>query len=93
MRTIKRTHQFKQDYRRVLTTPRYANIDPVLSAIIELLAGDRPLPVENRDHALGGNWIGSRDCHVRPDLVLIYTRTRSDLILNRLGSHAELFKK
>jgi mRNA interferase YafQ len=91
MRRIKRTHRFKQDYRRVLATPRYASIGPALSAIIELLVRDCPLPVENLDHPLGGDWIGSRDCHVRPDLVLIYTRTRSDLILNRLGSHSELF--
>jgi mRNA interferase YafQ len=92
MRRIKRTQRFKQDYRRVLATPRYAKIETVLSAIVELLARDHSLPAEKLDHPLIGDRAGLRGCHVHSDLVLIYTKSGSDLlILNRLGSHSELF--
>ena len=55
-----------------------------------------PLPAKLRDHALTGNWKDYRDCHVRPDLVLIYRRFNTDegnprrLVLARLGSHSQL---
>jgi mRNA interferase YafQ len=92
MRRIKRTAQFKRDFRRAKSTPRHRNIDPLLSEILELLANDQPPPDENRDHALTGDLVGFRDCHVRPDLLLIYDNRQSDLlILIRLGSQSELF--
>jgi mRNA interferase YafQ len=51
------------------------------------------LPIANRDHPLKGEWRGYRDCHVKPDLVLIYAKRGADLLrLARLGSHSELFK-
>ena len=56
-----------------------------------MLARDLPLPASLRDHALTGNWKDHRDCHIRPDLVLIYSKPAEDqLILARLGSHSEL---
>jgi mRNA interferase YafQ len=62
-----------------------------LQPIIDMLAGDTPLPVKNRDHALKGEWIGFRDCHVRPNLVLIYRKFEPQMLeLSRLGSHSEL---
>jgi mRNA interferase YafQ len=92
MRRIDRPAQFKRDYRRVKSTPRHRNIDPLLFEILELLANDQPLPDKNRDHALTGSLVGFRDCHVRPDLLLIYDNRQSDrLILIRLGSHSEIF--
>ena len=51
-----------------------------------------PLPERNRDHALSGNWSGYRECHVRPDLLLIYEMAEGVLRLIRLGSHSELFR-
>lgn len=60
--------------------------------VIALLKYDISLPVQYRDHALHGNWEGSRECHIRPDLLLIYTYTADNwLILERLGSHSEIF--
>ena len=57
-----------------------------------MLANDIPLPEKYHDHPLHGQWEGSRDCHIRPDLVLIYTLEGDDVLrLERLGSHAELF--
>jgi len=56
-----------------------------------MLAIDATLPFKNRDHQLKGEWMGFRDCHVRPDLVLIYRKFEPQMLeLNRLGSHSEL---
>jgi mRNA interferase YafQ len=91
MRRIERTRSFKRDYRRVKATPRYRNIDVLLRGILELLTTDQPLPPQNRDHRLTGNWMGFRECHVRPDLLLIYEKPGPDvLLLVRLASHGEL---
>ena len=51
-----------------------------------------PLPPSNRDHALTGDWLGYRECHVKPDLLLIYKKP-DDLTLRlaRFRSHSELF--
>ena len=49
------------------------------------------LTPRHHDHALSGEWSDHRDCHVKPDLVLIYQKVRADTLrLVRLGSHAEL---
>lgn len=59
-----------------------------------MLVADTPLPPKNRDHALRGEWAGFRDCHIRPDLVLIYRKFEPSMLeFDRLGSHSELFKK
>jgi mRNA interferase YafQ len=62
-----------------------------LQPIVDMLAADTPLPLKSRDHPLKGEWADFRDCHVRPDLVLIYRKFESQILeLNRLGSHSEL---
>jgi mRNA interferase YafQ len=89
MRSIEITVRFKRDYRREKKTdPR---LDDVLRPILDLLAADAPLPPKLVDHPLGGTWRGFRDCHVKPDLVLIYGKPKGVLSLARLGSHSELF--
>ena len=56
-----------------------------------MLAADAPIPIQYRDHALTGDWKDHRDCHVKPDLVLIYRKPdETTLQLVRLGSHSEL---
>ncbi len=93
MRTIERTHQFKRDFKRVMATLRYRRtIDSLLPRVVELLVNDKPLPPANRDHPLGGVWVGLRECHLRQDLLLVYDKPDPQvLILTRLGSHSELF--
>jgi mRNA interferase YafQ len=87
---MERTTRFKRDYKREKKTD--PDLDGQLLSVLSLLATDAELPDRLRDHALGGNWKGFRDCHVRPDLVLIYEKVGSDrLSLARLGSHSELF--
>ena len=92
MRRIKHSTAFRSDYRRVGSTPRYREIEALLNAVVGQLIKDEPLPESYRDHALSGNWRGYRECHVRPDLLLIYKKTDDgQLRLARLGSHSDLF--
>ncbi len=94
MRTIERPAAFKRDYRRVKATPRYSkDIELLLAAIVEKLLVDEALPSRNRDHELSGNWKGYRECHLKPDLLLIYRKPDANTLrLARLGSHSELFE-
>lgn len=94
MRTIERPAAFKRDFKRVKATPRYSkDIDQLLSAVVEKLLIDEALPPRNRDHELSGNWKGYRECHLKPNLLLIYRKPDADTLrLARLGSHSELFE-
>lgn len=86
------TSQFKKDYK--LAMKRGQSID-LLDNIIRLLAKGEPLPETNRDHALSGNWIGHRECHIQSDWLLVY-RVENDILvltLARTGTHSDLFGK
>lgn len=89
-RTIRRATRFKKDLKRELKSHGRA-LAADLDTVVMLLAEDEPLPERCQDHALRGEWKGYRDCHVRPDLVLIYRKPDDDTLrLARLGSHSEL---
>ena len=97
MRAIKRTTQFKSDFKRLLrekSRRKFPEFYEEFESIIQKLADDCPLEEKYADHALAGNWRGYRDCHIRPDLVLIYRydseKTLELLVLARLGSLSEL---
>jgi mRNA interferase YafQ len=91
MRTIRFSSRFKRDYRREKSGRLGKDLDSMLREVLDLLVMDQPLPHKNVDHPLSGSWVDCRDCHVRPDLVLIYQKTGNDwLELVRLGSHSEL---
>jgi mRNA interferase YafQ len=91
MRTIERTTQFKKDFKREAKGQHRATLAQDLVSIVNALAEDQPLAERHRDHALAGEWKDHRDCHIRPDLVLIYRKLNAArLQLVRLGSHAEL---
>lgn len=62
------------------------------SPFLVALRTDQPLEASFRNHDLSGEWAGYRECHIKPDLLLIYRKSNSDsLRLARLGSHSELF--
>jgi mRNA interferase YafQ len=66
-------------------------LDALLLEVVNLLADDTPLPRRNFDHPLAGEWSDHRDCHIKPDLILIYRKPdANNLELVRLGSHSEL---
>jgi mRNA interferase YafQ len=93
MRTIERTVQFRRDYKREAKRPHRATLETDFIVVLEALANDEPLAEKYRDHALTGDWKDHRDCHIKPDLLLIYRKPDDDdevLQLVRLGSHSEL---
>jgi mRNA interferase YafQ len=89
MRKIDLQSRFKRDYKR----EKRANpsLDTILTPVLEMLVMDTVLPERLSDHPLRGEWKGFRDCHIKPDLVLIYAKSDDVLSLARLGSHSELF--
>lgn len=92
MRTIERSSTFKRDYKREAKGRHRNTLDDSLSTVLVALANDRQLEPRCRDHDLSGDWDGYRDCHLKPDLLLIYRKSGEDLLrLARLGSHSELF--
>lgn len=90
--TIKYTTQFKKDYK--LAKRHNMNLD-LLKDVVTRLANDEPLDTKYRDHALSGDWIGHRECHILPDWLLVY-RIENDVLvltLSRTGTHSDLFGK
>jgi len=91
MRTIEHTIAFKRDFKREARGRHRDILDTELRRLIAALASDEQLEPRYRDHALSNDWKDYRDCHVGPDLVLIYRLIGKDrLVLARLGSHSEL---
>ncbi len=91
MRTIRQTSQFKRDLKRESKGVYRVLLQKEFVGLIEDLANDKALAVRYQDHALTGDWKDHRDCHVKPDLVLIYRKLDKDVLqLVRLGSHSEL---
>jgi len=91
MRAIKYTSRFKRDYRREKSGALGKKLDALLKEAIDVLAADALLPTRYVDHPLVGEWNDHRDCHIRPDLILIYRKPDAEsLELVRLGSHSEL---
>ena len=91
MREIDWTTQFKRDYKREGKGQHRATLDDELFSVVDQLANDQLLELRHRDHALTGEWNEHRDCHIKPDLVLIYQKPDAETLrLVRLGSHSEL---
>ncbi len=92
MRRIERTNAFRRDFKREIRGQHRRDLEGVLESAIRLLADDKPLPERARDHVLVGEWRDCRECHLKPDLLLIYRKPEVDVLqLVRLGSHSELF--
>ena len=89
---VKPTTQFKKDFR--LAMKRSMKIE-LLEEVIAMLAMGETLPDKHKDHALTGNWVGHRECHILPDWLLIYRIEDKVLVLTlaRTGTHSDLFGK
>ena len=88
---VKYTNPYKRDYKRM--EKRGENME-LLDSVIDLLRKGKPLPEKYCDHALVGNYKGSRECHVKPNWLLIY-RVYEDvlvLVLMQTGTHSDLFR-
>ncbi|VAW85842.1 mRNA interferase YafQ [hydrothermal vent metagenome] len=91
MLRIERTGRFKRDYKRELKGRHQATLETTFVEILKDLIANQPLAEKHWDHALTGDWKDHRDCHIKPDLVLIYRKPDDEVLqLVRLGSHSEL---
>ena len=90
MKRLSQTNQFSRDIKRMRKRGKDLH---KLQEVVRQLAADSPLAPKHRDHPLIGPWVPSRDCHVEPDWILIYTADDDSLRLERTGTHSDLFKK
>jgi mRNA interferase YafQ len=90
MKQVAQTKQFARDIKRMKKRGKDLTR---LQGIVRKLAQGNTLPPKNKDHALIGSWKPSRDCHIEPDWLLIYTTDDESLRLERTGSHSDLFRK
>ena len=88
MYEIFRTTNFKEDYKKLSNKEKI-----LLKPVVKASAEDKSLDEELKDHKLIGNYLGCRECHVQPDLLLIYRIDNDILELAsvRVGSHSKLF--
>jgi mRNA interferase YafQ len=92
VRTIERSSAFKRDFKREAKGRHEQTLDEALRPVIAALASNRPLDPRYRDHGLSGELTNYRECHIKPDLLLIYRKPDAHTLrLARLGSHSELF--
>ncbi len=89
MRQVVQTSQFKQDLKKVKRSNR-CKIEDSLE-IVMLLANDKSLAKKHKDHSLTSTWQAHRECHIKPDWLLIYQFIEDKRVLVRTGSHSELF--
>lgn len=88
MRKVSQTRQFAKDLKRVAKRGKDFG---KLKQVVRMLAVGELLEPRYRDHPLSGAWKRSRDCHVVPDWILIYTLDEESLRLERTGTHSDLF--
>lgn len=73
-------------FKREVKGQHRSTLDDELKLVLVALATDRPLDARYRDHDLFVDWAGYRECHIKPDLLLIYRKSdTSTLRLARLG--------
>lgn len=90
MKQLSQTKQFSKDVKRMVK--RGKDLDKLQRLVVQLANG-QVLEPKHRDHPLIGEWRGSRDCHIEPDWLLLYTADDANLRLERTGTHSDLFKK
>lgn len=93
MRHIDTSGNFRKQYKLMM---KRGKPDQSIKDIITKLSNDVPLPPANRDHPLSGDYSGYRDCHIEPDWLLIYKKSKSEdgkgiLFLEATGTHSDLF--
>jgi len=89
MHEVFRTNSFKKDYKKLPSVNKQ-----ILKEIVSQLANNKTLDKKYKDHKLVGNYNDCRECHLKPDLLLIYRINNNilELALTRVGSHSELFR-
>ncbi len=86
---IKRHKTFIKDFKKVrITDGQFEKFIQFINCLIQ----DSPLPEESKDHALNGEYSDCREFHLGGDTLVIYLVIDNEIILMRVGSHAQLFK-
>ena len=90
MLILRTTSRFRKDYKRLKKQGKDMNL---LQNVIDDLLAEKVLDKKYKDHALAGDYVGFRECHILPDWLLIYITDHGQLILTvtRTGSHSDLF--
>lgn len=88
MKKLSTSKQFKKDLKKYLNDEK---TEEVLRNITKILRDGEKLPKKYKDHKLQGDYSNCRDCHIKPDLILIYEATKAEITLIRIGTHSELF--
>ena len=90
MLNLKTTSKYRKDRRQAIKSGLPMHL---LDEVLQTLCEEKPLAFKHNDHALKGDYAGLRECHIRPDWLLIYAIDKGNLILTatRTGSHSELF--
>jgi mRNA interferase YafQ len=83
--------QFRKDYGRLTKSSRYPDFEARFQILVSLLLSEEPLPARYKEHKLIGKYVGCHECHLAPDLMLIYKYGSKYVQLVRLGTHADLF--
>jgi mRNA interferase YafQ len=82
------TNRFKKDYKRAIKR----NYDiSLIDAVMKDLINEIPLEEKHKDHLLIGDYEGCRECHVKPDWLLIYQVGNGIIVFERTGTHSDLF--
>jgi mRNA interferase YafQ len=89
-----RSKAFNASLARLMQNRLSVQLQKKLELAIDMLARGAKLPPPFRDHALGGEYEGARECHIGGDVLLLYTRNKNELILVLvdIGSHAYFFE-
>ena len=88
---IYKTKKYQKSLKKVLRSGKINILE--IDKIVDLLAQNELIPLKYQDHNLTGEFEGCRECHIRPDILLLYRIERGEivLILIDIGSHSELF--
>jgi len=89
MLEITQSTRFKRDIKKIKKQSKALSD---LQTVIKILAREAPLPEKYKGHNLSGDYVEYKECHIRPDWLLIYKLFDGELLLARTGSHSELFK-
>ena len=89
MKTVRRTSQFKKDVKRM---EKRGKDFFDFREVVGLLINGQTIEEKYRDHPLIGQYVGTRECHIEPDWLIIYETTTDEIVLIRTGSHSDLFK-
>ncbi len=88
MLDVRYSTRFKKDFK---TCIKRGYKMALLQQVIDTLRIPAPLPAKNREHNLSGNFSGYKECHIAPDWLLTYKQSDTELLLDRTGTHADLF--